>query len=277
MRGAATRGNYVAFGEFGLQALEPGWISNRSIEAARIAITRHIKRHGKVWIRIFPNKSVTKKPLGDTSKGNPEGWVAVVRPGRVMFELEGVEPDVAKQALQLAAAKLPVKCKIIGRERRELGDAELSTVQEAEMLQAAAPRAEQIVASALAGSEERRPERKVFTESPAQLATMADYHRARRGFPNDAELAEVLGVHRSRLAAWKDGLVVPTTVNARLLSHLAVTVGELEEFLDRDVIPDWFASEQHTLDGRTPAEALREGHLAEVLFAANATEHGAYI
>jgi len=122
MRGAATRGNYVAFGDFGLQTLEPGWISNRSIEAARIAMTRHIKRGGKVWIRIFPDKSITKKPLEvrmGKGKGNPEAWVAVVRPGRIMFELEGVAPDVAKRALQLAAAKLPMKCKIIERERAE--------------------------------------------------------------------------------------------------------------------------------------------------------------
>jgi large subunit ribosomal protein L16 len=122
MRGAATRGNYVAFGDWGQQSLEPGWITNRSIEAARIAMTRHIKRGGKVWIRIFPDKSITKKPLEvrmGKGKGNPEAWVAVVRPGRIMFELEGVAPDVAKRALQLAAAKLPVKCKIVERERAE--------------------------------------------------------------------------------------------------------------------------------------------------------------
>src|SRR5215213_4321483 len=122
MRRKATRGNYVAFGDYGLQALEPGRITNRSIEAARIAMTRHIKRGGKVWIRIFPDKSITKKPLEvrmGKGKGNPEAWVAVVRPGRIMFELEGVAPDVAKRALQLAAAKLPMKCKIIERERAE--------------------------------------------------------------------------------------------------------------------------------------------------------------
>jgi large subunit ribosomal protein L16 len=120
MRGKATRGNYVAFGDYGLQALEPGWVSNRTIEAARIAMTRHIKRGGKVWIRIFPDKTITKKPLEvrmGKGKGNPEGWVAVVRPGRIMFELEGVAPEVAKRALQLAAAKLPVKCKIVEREK----------------------------------------------------------------------------------------------------------------------------------------------------------------
>ena len=121
-RGNATRGNYVAFGEYGLQALEAGWISNRSIEAARIAMTRHIKRGGKVWIRIFPDKSVTKKPLEvrmGKGKGNPEGWVAVVKPGRIMFELEGVAEDVARRAMELASAKLPVKCKFIVRERAQ--------------------------------------------------------------------------------------------------------------------------------------------------------------
>lgn len=119
MRGSATRGNYVAFGQYGLQALEPGWVSSRTIEAARIAMTRHIKRGGKVWIRIFPDKSITKKPLEvrmGKGKGNPEAWVAVVKPGRIMFELEGVTPEVAKRAMMLAAAKLPVKAKFIVRE-----------------------------------------------------------------------------------------------------------------------------------------------------------------
>jgi large subunit ribosomal protein L16 len=122
MRGKATRGNTVAFGDYGLQALEPGWITNRTIEAARIAMTRHIKRGGKVWIRIFPDKSFTKKPLEvrmGKGKGNPEGWVAVVKPGRVMFELEGVPEDVAKRAMQLAAAKLPVKAKFVKRDSAE--------------------------------------------------------------------------------------------------------------------------------------------------------------
>jgi large subunit ribosomal protein L16 len=122
MRGKATRGNTVAFGEYGLQALECGWISNRTIEAARIAMTRHIKRGGKVWIRIFPDKSITKKPLEvrmGKGKGNPEMWVAVVKPGRMMFELEGVTPEVAKRAMQLAAAKLPVKAKFVMRDRAE--------------------------------------------------------------------------------------------------------------------------------------------------------------
>jgi large subunit ribosomal protein L16 len=122
MKGKATRGNYVAFGDFGLQATECGWITNRTIESARIAMTRHIKRGGKVWIRIFPDKSITKKPLEvrmGKGKGNPEAWVAVVKPGRIMFELQGVAPDVAKRALTLAAAKLPVKAKIVERVRAE--------------------------------------------------------------------------------------------------------------------------------------------------------------
>ena len=126
-KGVATRGNTVAFGEFGLMSLDPGWVTNRQIEASRVAMTREMKRGGKVWIRIFPAKSITKKPLEvrmGKGKGNPEAWVAVVKPGRIMFELEGVERDVARRALQLAAAKLPVKCKIIERERPEAAAAE---------------------------------------------------------------------------------------------------------------------------------------------------------
>jgi large subunit ribosomal protein L16 len=119
MTGKALRGNTLTFGEYGLQALEPCWMTNRQIEAARIAMTRHIKRGGKVWIKVFPDKSVTKKPAEvrmGAGKGNPEFWVAVVRPGRVLFELSGVEPDVAKRALQLAASKLPIGTKIVSRE-----------------------------------------------------------------------------------------------------------------------------------------------------------------
>jgi len=121
MRGAAHRGSKVSFGEFGLQALEPTWISNRQIESARVAITRHIKRGGKVWIRIFPDKPITQKPAETRmgkGKGNPESWVAVVRPGRIMFELEGVPENVARRAMELGAAKLPVKCKFVVRERQ---------------------------------------------------------------------------------------------------------------------------------------------------------------
>src|SRR4026207_1836731 len=118
-RGHATRGSTVAFGAFGLQAVEPGWVSNRQIEAARVALPRHIKRGGKVWIRIFPAKPITQTPAEarmGKGKGSPEGWVAVVKPGRVMFELEGVTPEIARKALALAAAKLGVESKVVARE-----------------------------------------------------------------------------------------------------------------------------------------------------------------
>jgi large subunit ribosomal protein L16 len=121
MRGKAHRGSKVSFGEYGLQATEPCWISNRQIESARVAMTRHIKRGGKVWIRIFPDKPITQKPAETRmgkGKGNPEGWVAVVKPGRIMFELEGVSEDVAQRAMELAAAKLPIKCRFVVRERQ---------------------------------------------------------------------------------------------------------------------------------------------------------------
>jgi large subunit ribosomal protein L16 len=121
MRGAAHRGSKVAFGEFGLMAMEPTWISNRQIESARVAITRHIKRGGKVWIRIFPDKPITSKPAETRmgkGKGNPEGWVAVVKPGRIMFELEGVTKEIAQKAMALGAAKLPVKCKFVVRDEQ---------------------------------------------------------------------------------------------------------------------------------------------------------------
>ncbi len=119
MRGLAKGGTEGAFGEFGLQALTPGWITNRQIEAARIAMTRHIKRGGKVWINIFPQKPYTKKPAETrmgSGKGSPEGWVAVVKPGRVMFELSGVSEDVAREAMLRASHKLPVKCRFVTRE-----------------------------------------------------------------------------------------------------------------------------------------------------------------
>jgi large subunit ribosomal protein L16 len=119
MKGHAKRGSTVAFGSFGLQALEPGWVSNRQIEAARVALTRHIKRGGKVWIRIFPDKPITKKPAETRmgkGKGSPEGWVAVVKPGRVLFELEGVTRDIAEKAMALASAKMPVRTKFVSRE-----------------------------------------------------------------------------------------------------------------------------------------------------------------
>jgi large subunit ribosomal protein L16 len=119
MTGRALRGNTITFGEVGLQALEPCWMTNRQIESARIAMTRHIKRGGKVWIKIFPDKSVTKKPAETrmgSGKGNPEFWVAVVLPGRMLFEISGISLDLAKQALRLAAAKLPIATKIVIRE-----------------------------------------------------------------------------------------------------------------------------------------------------------------
>jgi large subunit ribosomal protein L16 len=122
MNGKAYRGSSVAFGEFGLQALEPAWITNRQLEAARVAITRQIKRGGKVWIRVFPDKPVTKKPAETRmgkGKGAPEFWVAVVKPGRVMFELEGISKVLAKEAMKLGASKLPIRTRFI--ERHELG------------------------------------------------------------------------------------------------------------------------------------------------------------
>src|SRR5216684_1570365 len=122
MKGRAMSGNTLTYGEYGLQALEPCWMSNRQIEASRIALTRHIKRGGKVWIKVFPDKSVTKKPAEvrmGAGKGNPEFWVAVVRPGRVLFELSGVETDVAKRALQLGASKLPIRTKLVTREEAQ--------------------------------------------------------------------------------------------------------------------------------------------------------------
>ena len=117
--GIATRGATVAFGTYGLQAQEPGWVTARQIEAARVALTRHIKRGGKVWIRLFPDKPITKKPAETRmgkGKGSPELWVAVVKPGRVMFEIEGVTKESAQKALGLAAAKLSVRSKFIARE-----------------------------------------------------------------------------------------------------------------------------------------------------------------
>ena len=118
MTGKANRGNKIDFGEFGLQALEPGWITNAQIEAARVAMTRSIRRGGKVWIRIFPDKPVTRKPAETrmgSGKGAPDQWVAVVKPGRMMFEIACVSEEVAREAMRLAAHKLPVKCKFVSR------------------------------------------------------------------------------------------------------------------------------------------------------------------
>jgi large subunit ribosomal protein L16 len=119
MKGKAKGGTRLNNGEWGIQALEAAWITNRQIEAARVAMTRQMKRGGKVWITIFPDKPITKKPAETrmgSGKGNPEAWVAVVKPGRIMFEIAGVEDEVAKEALRLAVNKLPIKCKIVNRE-----------------------------------------------------------------------------------------------------------------------------------------------------------------
>ena len=122
MRGKALRGNKINYGEFGLVAMDPCWIKSNQIEAARIAMTRYIKRGGQVWIKIFPDKPVTAKPAGTrmgSGKGAPEYWVAVVKPGRVMFEIAGVSEEVAREALRLAVHKLPIKCKIVSRADQE--------------------------------------------------------------------------------------------------------------------------------------------------------------
>ena len=125
MRGKALRGNKITYGEYGIVATEPAWITANQIEAARVAMTRYIKRGGKVWIKIFPDKPVTAQPAETRmgkGKGNLEYWVAVVKPGRVMFEISGVSEEIAKEALRLAVQKLPIKCKIVSREALEGGD-----------------------------------------------------------------------------------------------------------------------------------------------------------
>ncbi len=119
LKGKAYRGNKVTYGDYGLQALEPSWITSNQIESARIAMTRYIKRGGQVWIKIFPDKPVTEKPAETrmgSGKGSPEYWVAVVKPGRVMFEIDGVSEEVAREAMRLASHKLPVKCKFLVKE-----------------------------------------------------------------------------------------------------------------------------------------------------------------
>ena len=119
MKGKATRGNFLAYGDYGIQAVEPGWITSNQIEAARIAMTRYIKRGGQVWIKIFPDKPITEKPAETrmgSGKGSPEYWVAVVKPGRVMFEIAGVDEELAREAMRLAANKLPIKCKFVTKE-----------------------------------------------------------------------------------------------------------------------------------------------------------------
>ena len=125
LKGKALRGNTVSYGEFGLAAVEPAWITSNQIEAARIAMTRYIKRGGNVWIKIFPDKPITEKPAETrmgSGKGSPEYWVAVVKPGRVMFEIGGVSEELAREALRLAMHKLPIKCKIVTRENNEGGE-----------------------------------------------------------------------------------------------------------------------------------------------------------
>ena len=127
MKGKAMRGNTVTYGEFGLQALEPAWITSNQIEAARIAMTRYIKRGGQVRIKIFPDKPITEKPAETrmgSGKGSPEYWVAVVKPGRVMFEISGVPEELAREAMRLAAHKLPIKCKFVKKETEEKGSEE---------------------------------------------------------------------------------------------------------------------------------------------------------
>ena len=122
--GTAKGGTHVEFGEFGLKALEEGWVTNRQIEAARIAMTRHVKRGGKIWIRMFPDKPITKKPAETRmgkGKGAPDHWVAVVKPGRILDEIEGVSEEMAREAMRLAAQKLPIKCKFVSRVDQEGG------------------------------------------------------------------------------------------------------------------------------------------------------------
>ena len=122
LKGAAHKGNKVTYGDFGLVALEPSWITSRQIEAARIAMTRYIKRGGQVWIKIFPDKPITQKPAETrmgSCKGSPEYWVAVVKPGRVMFEIAGVDEELAREAMRLAAMKLPIKCKFVTKAEQE--------------------------------------------------------------------------------------------------------------------------------------------------------------
>ena len=125
MKGLAHRGSAVSFGDYGLQALEPSWVTNRQIEAARIAMTRHVKRGGKIWIRIFPDKPITKKPLETRmgkGKGAPEEWVCVVKPARILYEMEGVTREVAEEAFRLAGSKLPIKTRFVTRSQTEIGE-----------------------------------------------------------------------------------------------------------------------------------------------------------
>jgi len=127
MKGKATRGNFIAYGEYGLVAMEPAWVASNQIEAARVALTRYTRRGGQVWIKIFPDKPVTEKPAETrmgSGKGSPEYWVAVVKPGRILFEIAGVDEEVAREAFRLAAHKLPLKCKFVKKDNSAGGEAE---------------------------------------------------------------------------------------------------------------------------------------------------------
>ena len=157
MKGKAKGGTRLNYGSYGIQALEAHWITNRQIEAARVAMTRHMKRGGKVWITIFPDKPITKKPAETrmgSGKGNPEEWVAVVKPGRIMFEIDGVDEETAKEALRLAINKLPIKCRIVSKETEAAEEAaELEAMAAKEAAALAAKQAKQAEAVELEGQE----------------------------------------------------------------------------------------------------------------------------
>ena len=156
MKGKAKGGTKLNFGSYGIHALEPHWITNRQIEAARVAMTRYMKRGGRVWITIFPDKPITKKPAETrmgSGKGNPEEWVAVVKPGRIMFEIDGVAPEVAREAMRLAINKLPIKCKMVFREHAAEHAAEFAEEHAAEFKAAAAAAAAEEAAEAEGGNE----------------------------------------------------------------------------------------------------------------------------
>lgn len=164
MAGEATRGNFIAFGEYGLVAQDCHWITSRQIEAARIAMTRHIKRGGKVWIRIFPDKPITKKPLEQRmgkGKASVEAWVAVVKPGRVMFEMNGVPVDVAKEAMRLAMHKLPIKCKFYTKEELDAHLGRTASAKETASIQEAAAHQHELMEGAV-------EEEVAATEAPTQ-------------------------------------------------------------------------------------------------------------
>src|SRR6266550_302266 len=189
--GMATRGNTVAFGHYGLMSLDPGWVSNRQIEAARVALTREMKRGGKVWIRLFPDKPITKKPAETRmgkGKGNPEGWVAVVKPGRIMFELEGIDEASARAALALASAKLPIRSKFVKREERWHAG-------ETRKPGGGTARAQDRRAVAEAGGAHGRevparvPPRDGVAHEPAAAAHDSPRHRADQDYPEGASIS----------------------------------------------------------------------------------------